>query len=382
MIRRKMTALVKNRLTMYPAVALAGPRQAGKTTLAKSMNGIYFDLEKEEDRLKLDLQWDEIIARNKLIIFDEAQTHSELFPKLRSAIDEKRSKRGRFLLLGSVSPVLMNEISQSLAGRLGICELTPFLISELPKKKQDRYWLTGGYPDGGILKPEHFPIWQKDYLEIFSQRDLPNLGLSARPQLTQRFFKMLAVSQSLPWNASQIAKSLGLTYHTVNNYLDYLQFTYLVRFLPPFHTNIGKRLIKAPKFYWRDSGLLHMLLGCASYDELLSQPWVGQSFEGMIIEQIIAHLQVFDIPFEAYYFRTSDQYELDLLLKIKNKLWAIEIKLTSSPGNLDFKRLNNVADMVKAEHRVFISKVNKTVESKKGISTNLQGFIDRLARLA
>lgn len=383
MIQRKFKSIIIKRLSMYPAVALVGARQSGKTTLAKSFkNALYFDMEKSEDRLKLDLSWNELIHQNRLLIFDEAQTYPELFLMLRAAIDEDRKRMNRFLLLGSVSVFLMKQVSESLAGRLAICELMPFLISEIPKSKQNLFWLLGGYPDGGILKEKNFPTWQQNYLELIAQRDLPNLGLSARPAMLQRFFKMLAFQHGHLWNASELGKSLGgLSYHTVNHYIEYLQYIYLTRFLQPFHKNIGKRIIKSPKFYWRDTGLLHSLLGCYTVDELLSQPWVGASFEGFIIEQILSHLNLYDIPHEAYFFRTSDQYEIDLVLKIDNILWAIEIKLTSSPKNSDFQRLNIAADLIKASKCVIISRTPKTIQAETNISTNLWGFLELLKQL-
>ena len=377
MLQRKFKSLIKSRLSMYPAVALVGARQSGKTTLSKSFkDALYFDMEKDEDRLKLDLSWNELTRQNRLLIFDEAQTYPELFPMMRAAIDERRKVAGRFLLLGSVSVSLMKQISESLAGRLGICELTPFLITEIPSSKENLFWFMGGYPDGGILKRKNFPIWQLDYLKLIAQRDLPNLGLSAKPGVLQRLFKMLALRHGQMWNASEIGKSLGgISYHTVNNYSEYLQYVYLIRFLQPFHKNIGKRIIKTPKFYWRNTGLLHALLGCHTLEDLLNQPWVGASFEGMIIEQILSHLKLYDIPHEAYFFRTSDQYEIDLVLNVKNALWAIEIKLTSSPKNIDFKRLHVAAGLIKASKCIIISRTDKTLQAGHNISTNLLGFL-------
>lgn len=380
MRQRKFKSFIKKRLSQYPAVVLVGARQSGKTTLAKSFtNSLYFDMEKNEDRLKLDLSWNELLKQDRLLIFDEAQTYPELFPMLRVAIDENRKKTGRFLLLGSVSVSLMEQISESLAGRLGICEMTPFLISELPESKDTLFWFYGGYPDGGILNKKHFPVWQQDYLSLIAQRDLPNLGLSAKPGILQRLFKMLAFHHGHIWNASELGKSLGgLSYHTINNYVEYLQYVYLVRFLQPFHKNIGKRIVKTSKLYWRDTGLLHSILGCSSSEDLLNQPWVGTSFEGMIIEQILAHLNLYDIPHEAYFFRTSDQHEIDLVLNIRNSIWAIEVKLTTSPRNIDFKRLNIAADLIGASKRISISRTPKTIQSGKNLSTHLLDFLKLL----
>jgi hypothetical protein len=274
----------------------------------------------------------------------------------------------------------MREVSESLAGRLGICELTPFILSEIPRSKADAFWMVGGYPDGGILQKKHFPMWQNDYLSLIAQRDLPNLGLSAKPGVLQRLFKMLALRHGQEWNASELGKSLGLSYHTVNDYVEYLQYVYLVRFLQPFHKNLGKRIVKSPKFYWRDTGLLHALLGISTYEDLFNHPAVGNSYEGMIIEQILSHLNLREIHPESFFLRSSDQYEIVRVLSVKRELWAIEIKLTSFPKESDFKRLDMAADLIKASRRFIISRTDKTIESANRISTDLPGFLKVLGK--
>ena len=247
MLPRKILPTLRARLDAYPAAALVGPRQCGKTTLARSLDGRYFDLEQEPDRLRVDLEWETIIRGSALVVLDEAQAWPDIFPRLRGAIDSNRKRNGRFLLLGSVSPALITNVSESLAGRLSIVEMTPLLRSELRNDTQrERLWLFGGYPDGGVLNGRGFPLWQRDYLSLLVQRDLPNWGLPARPQLTSRLLRMLATTHAQGWNASQIGKSLGLSYHTVNNYVDYLEGAFLVRRLPPYSANIRKRVINAP----------------------------------------------------------------------------------------------------------------------------------------
>jgi len=184
----------------------------------------------------------------------------------------------------------MTHVFESLAGRLSLVELTPFLLDELPKASLDALWLHGGFPDGGILKPKQFPQWQRDYLSLLTQRDLPNWGLPARPEVTQRLLRMVAAVNGQLWNASQIGQSLGLSYMTVNGYMDYLVGAFLVRRLPSYQTNLRKRLVKRPKYFWRDSGLLHALLNVSDADDLLNQPWVGASWEGFVIDQILGTL--------------------------------------------------------------------------------------------
>lgn len=381
MIPRLIRQQLQERLTASPAVALIGPRQCGKTTLARSMSGVYFDLEQEADRLRLDLDWDKVVTGKKLVLLDEAQSWPEIFPRLRGSIDRDRKRMGRFLLLGSVSPALMVQVSESLAGRLSIVELTPFLWNELKtKSSRERLWLCGGYPDGSVLAPGQFPRWQLDYLALLSQRDLPTWGLPAKPRTTDRLLRMLAALHGQTWNASQVGQSMGLSYQTVNTYLDYLVGAFLIRLLLPYQANIRKRLIKSPKVYWRDSGLLHALLNISDKHTLLSQPWVGASWEGFVIEQIIGDLVSMGKNFEAYYFRTSDQYELDLVLDLDAELWAIEIKLSSSPGRADMARLEKTADLIGANRCFLVSQTRNPVGDDMRASCDLPGLIRRIRR--
>ncbi|MBI2157555.1 MAG: DUF4143 domain-containing protein, partial [Candidatus Rokubacteria bacterium] len=311
-------------------------------------------------------------------MLDEAQSWPAVFSRLRGAIDADRKRNGRFLLLGSVSPGLTREVSESLAGRLGLCELTPFLVNELPQSKADALWLRGGYPDGGVLDGTSFPAWQRDYLALLAQRDLPAWGLPARPVMTERLFKMLATVHGSVWHAAPIGASLGLSYHTVNSYLEYVRGAYLVRLLPPFLPNLRKRLVRSPKVYWRDSGLLHALLGVASREQLLTQPWVGASWEGWVIEQILAHLTGGGRDYEAHFLRTSDGLEIDLVLELGRTRWAIEIKLTTSPSPADLERLARAADLIGAGRRCLVSRTARPAESATTLSCNLARLLQAL----
>ena len=383
MIRRNFKIILSKNLKLYPAVALLGSRQVGKTTLAKEFDGIYFDLELEEDQLRLNLMWDELINQPALLILDEAQNYPEIFPKIRNAIDQKRKQNGRFLLLGSVSPALMREVSESLAGRVALGELTPLDLEELQLQKEDDLWLMGGYPDGGILNSDTFPSWQQNYLDLLAMRDLPLLGLPAKHQVTKRFFKMLAINQGQLWNASQIGKSLGISYHTVNTYLDFLEDVYLIRRAQPFLPNLKKRLVKSPKIYYRDSGLLHAIMKVDSFDNLLSQPWVGASWEGWIIEQILCLLNNNGIPHEGPFFmRTSDGHEIDCILKIRATTWAIEIKLSNSPGRDDFNRFIQTAQLAGIEHCALISRQRNAIQSGNVLSSDIFSFINTILKPA
>jgi predicted AAA+ superfamily ATPase len=380
MLERAVGRLVHERLAAAPAVALLGARQCGKTTLARSLHGDYFDLEQEAERLRADLQWDALIRAGRLVVFDEAQAWPDLFVRLRGAIDADRRKTGRFLLLGSVAPSLTVQVSESLAGRLSVVELTPLLWSELETDAaRQRAWLRGGYPEGGALSPRAFPRWQRDYLTLLAQRDLPAWGLPARPQTTERLLRMIAALHGQIWNASQVGQSLGLSYHTVNTYLDYLTGAFLVRRLPAYHANIRKRIVRSPRIYWRDCGLLHALLNVPDERTLIAQPWVGASWEGFVIEQALGELSSRGVPFDAYHFRTSDGYELDLVIEAAGQRLAIEVKLTTSPGPADMERLDRTAELVGATRRILVTRTNRPSGDEVRASGNLSSLIDLLS---
>jgi len=374
---------LRARLTQAPAAALLGPRQSGKTTLGRSLAERYYDAEQPADRVRLDLEWEAVAGARGPTVIDEAQAWPEVFPRLRAAIDADRRRNGRFLLLGSVSPALMREVSQSLAGRLALIELTPFLLPEVGVEAQERLWLTGGFPDGGVLgRARRFPDWQRDYLALMAQRDLPAWGLAARPQVTDRFLGMLAVAHAQPWNASALGQSLGLSYHTVNGYLDHLEGAFLVRRLAPWTGNLGKRLVRSPRVYLRDTGLLHALLGVGSHEELLRHPGAGASWEGFVLEQLLGSLQAGGVRADPHYLRTSDGHEADLVLRLGGAAAAIEIKLSASPSPQDLARLERVADMIGAEHRYIVCNIARPAASGTRGMLNLATAIARLGRLA
>ena len=377
MLSRRISSVLHQRLEFYPAVALIGPRQSGKTTLARSLPSRYYDLEQDRDRLRLDLDWPQVIKGEELVVIDEAQSWPSVFPMLRGAIDAERGRYGRFLLLGSVSPALMREVSESLAGRLALVELSPFSLLELPHPRDlQRLWLIGGYADGGILDPRMYPNWQLDYLRLLTERDLPNLGLPASPMVTNRLLRMLAALHGREWNASQVGKSLGLSYHTVNRYVDYLEGVFLVRRLPAWHGNIRKRLVKRAKLYWRDTGLLHALLGVPTSDALHAQPWVGLSWEGFVVEQILVTLDQANLNWQAYHLRTSDQREIDLVLEVDGERWALEMKLTAKPTPQDLASLNAKADLIAAKRRFLVCRHSDALEGEAGAVCDLPWMLE------
>jgi predicted AAA+ superfamily ATPase len=381
MLDRLARSEIARRLDASPAVALLGPRQCGKTTLARSFGGRYFDLEQAGDRVRADIEWDSLSASRELVTFDEAQSWPEVFTRLRGTIDRDRKRRGRFLLLGSVSPSLLVQISESLAGRLSPIELTPFLWNELETPARRRSWLCGGYPDGGVLDPSSYPRWQLDYLALLTQRDLPAWGLPARPATTGRLLRMLAALHGQIWNASQVGQSLGLSYHTVNGYVDHLVGAFLIRRLPAHQANLRKRLVKSPRVYWRDTGLLHALLNVPDERTLLAQPWVGASWEGFVIEQILGDLAARGVANTASYFRTSGGAELDLVLEVARERWAIEIKLTSAPSPADMSQLDATADLIGARRRFLVSRTTRAAGDDRRASCDLPSLLQTLRQL-
>jgi predicted AAA+ superfamily ATPase len=272
-------------------------------------------------------------------------------------------------------------VSESLAGRLARVELTPFLLPELSASALARLWLNGGFPDGGVLRVRRFPAWQRDYLALMAQRDLPAWGLTARPQATERLLHMLAAAHGQPWNASALGQSLGLSYHTVNGYLDFLEGAYLVRRLAPWSGNIRKRLTRSPRVYLRDSGLLHVLLRIGSRTELLRHPAAGASWEGFVIEQVLGSLAARARDADACFVRTSDGYEIDLLLTLGGARVAVEIKLSAHATPQDLARLERVADMVSAEHRYIVCQTAHPAASATRGVLDLASIIKRLQAL-
>jgi len=384
MLPRLLKAQIDQRLRDFPAVAIVGLRQAGKTTLAKTFSPLYFDLEQEKDRVRMDLRWESLMSGDQLIILDEAQAWPEVFSRLRGAIDQERARRGRFLLLGSVSPALMREVSESLAGRIAVVDLSPLISPELPATSQDALWYFGGFPDGGVLQTQvtSFPVWQDYYLKQMAQRDLPHWGLTAKPAETERLLKLTAALNGCSLNYSQLGQALGISYHTVQSYLDYLEGAFLIRRLQPFFANnFPKRLTKAPKLYWRDSGLLHALMGCAADSDLTVQPWIGASWASWVIEQIISTRQATGEKFQAWYFRTNDGLECDLVMESGQEREIIEIKLASGPDSANFRKLEKIAHLVGATRQVMLTRVRDedTVMTGNRWSANISTYLAHFA---
>ncbi len=332
LLRQKFHVLLE-RLEQFPAVALLGPRQAGKTTLALEIAAerpsVYLDLEAPADRAKLaDAALYLSAHEDKLVIFDEVQRLPNLFQTLRGMIDAGRRRglrAGRFLLLGSASIDLLRQSGESLAGRIAYVELGPFTVLEVGAAARDRLWVRGGFPESFLADSDDASaVWRENFIRTYLERDIPQLGPRIPAETLRRFWTMLAHLQGTMLNMAQIARGLGIDGKTVARYLDLLVDLLLVRRLPPFHRNTGKRLVRSPKVYVRDSGIVHALLGVADRDALLGHPVAGGSWEGFVLENLVA---ASPDRAEASFYRTGAGAEVDLVLKMSaSELWAIEIK--------------------------------------------------------
>jgi len=335
-IERNLGKIIKDSIKKYPVVGLIGCRQVGKTTLAGvlqrdfSKRVVYLDLELPSDLAKLqapELYLTQFI--DSLVIIDEIQRMPSLFPLIRALVDKKRTG-GRFLILGSASPQLIKHASETLAGRIIYHELSPFTITETGYDTINTLWVRGGFPGSYLAEnDDESLIWREAFIRTYLERDIPQLGIRVPSIQLRRFWTMLSHLQGQLWNASLIAKSLGLSAPTVKHYMDILEETFIVRQLQPFHFNIKKRLVKSSKIYIRDSGLLHAFLNIRTLNDLLSHPVAGNSWEGFVIEQIIGTLPG-NTP--MYFYRTGAGAEIDLLfLNRKNQPVALEIKHSLSP---------------------------------------------------
>ncbi|TAN53967.1 MAG: ATP-binding protein [Methylococcaceae bacterium] len=312
-------------------VALIGPRQVGKTTLAREWvapdSANYFDLEDPVSLTRLTEPQTALAPLTGLVVLDEIQRAPELFPLLRVLAD-RPGLPARFLLLGSASPALLQQSSESLAGRIEFIEVSGFDLSEVGAQQTDVLWGRGGFPLAYLAETdENSRVWRKQFIQSFVERDLRQLGFDIPAAAMYRFWAMLAHYHGQIWNAAEPARSLGIAEATVRRYLDLLTGTFLVRQLPPWHENIGKRQVKAPKVYVRDSGLLHTLLGIGPDPGLLAHPKCGASWEGFVLETVLHQLQ----PDAAYFWATHGGAELDLLLFKNNRRFGVEIKRADAP---------------------------------------------------
>ncbi len=338
MIPRQKSQLVCVRLDQFPAVALLGPRQTGKTTLAgliaEERASTYLDLEDTADREKLsDAALYLSGHEEELVILDEVQRVPELFQTLRGLIDRGRRRNiraGRFLLLGSASIDLLKQSGESLAGRIAYIELGPFNVLEVDAGAYEKLWIRGGFPDSFLAdSDEASMVWRENFVRTYLERDVPQLGPRVPAETLRRLWTMLAHMQGGLLNAAQLARGLAVDGKTVARYLDLLVDLLLVRRLPPFHANVGKRLVKSPKVYVRDSGIVHTLLGLDDRDAVLGHPVAGGSWEGFVLENLLSAAPERVRP---WFYRTAAGAEIDLVLQMPGgDLWAVEIKRGLAP---------------------------------------------------
>jgi len=330
--RPGLTTCVRTALGRSRAVALIGPRQVGKTTLARAFlppgSPNYFDLEDPLDLERIAQPVSAIEPLRGLVVIDEVQRRPDLFPVLRVLID-REGVPARFLILGSASPALLRQSSESLTGRLEIVEMAGLSVPEVGVKRMDTLWLRGGFPLSFLAETDaDSSSWRESFIRLTVERDLPGLGLGAPATAVRRFWGMVAHYHGQVWNSAEPARSLGVSESTVRRYLDFLTDAYLVRQLQPWFENIGKRQVKSPKVYVRDSGLLHSLLGLRSQAEQLAHPKLGASCEGFLLEQLLQLAQ----PDEAYFWATHQGAELDLLMFKHGRRVGVEFKRADAPN--------------------------------------------------
>lgn len=370
-VKRIITTAIEQKLENMPGVVILGPRQCGKSTLAKAIiseigGAVYLDLERPSDVSKLrDPEAFFSLNSDKLICLDEIQRVPELFSVLRSVMDENR-KNGQFIILGSASPDLIRQSSETLAGRISYFELTPFVLKEVSEdhhlKTLRKLWLRGGFPRSYLASNEKESIeWRLDFIRTFLERDIPQLGFRTPAKTIERFWRICAHLHGQLLNSSKLGESMGVSHHTVRSYIDMLEQSFVLRVLRPYESNLKKRLIKSPKIYIRDSGILHALLGIENHNDLLGHPVYGPSWEGLVIENILSLLP----NWKASFYRTSSGSEIDLILEKANKRVAIECKGSTSP-NLNQGFWNALSD-IKFQEVWVIAPVKEAYPIEKGV---------------
>lgn len=361
MIKRHTTPEITQLLEEFPAVGILGPRQIGKTTLAEEIAGtfkpdpLYLDLESATDKAKLaDPEAYFELHKGRLIILDEIQRTPELFTHLRGVIDRRRReglRTGQFLILGSASPDLLKQSSETLAGRIAYKQLTGFTSLEVKRTEQERLWLRGGFPESFLAKNEEASLrWRANFISTYLERDVPQFGPRIPAVALRRLWTMLAHHQGKQVNVAQLAASLEVASPTAKRYIELLEDLLLIRTLHPWSGNIGKRLVKAPRIFIRDSGLTHALLNLVSFDDVLGHPVAGSSWEGFVIENLLSVLPVGATP---WFYRTAAGAEIDLVIEFgTKKRYAIEIKRSSAPTLS--KGYYQGCEDIKATHRFVV----------------------------
>lgn len=373
LINRKYADVVEMNRKVFPVTAILGPRQCGKSTLVKMLSGkidslVYLDLQNIEDVNKLSDT--RLFFRNNedsVICLDEIQQMPELFNDLRSIIDSNRQK-GRFIILGSASPQLIQSSSETLAGRIGFIELTPFLVSELIENyvkpyTMSEYVFRGGFPESYLAEnDEASRLWRENFIRTYIERDLPQLGVQLPSLQIRRLLTMFSHMQGQLFNSNKLAASMGVTHPTIRRYLDLFEQTFLVRSLEPYIINVKKRLVKSPKVYVRDSGILHQLLQINDFNQLLGNPVFGSSWEGVVLENVIAEMP----EWQPYFYRTATGDEIDLVMVKGDRKIAIECKASTAPQLT--KGFWTVIDDIKPEHVWVVAPINDSYPIKENVT--------------
>lgn len=380
-INRIILPEFKSYMDVFPVTGIVGPRQVGKTFLAKKIaqekDYIYLDLERQADREKLagDPTYFLSQFKDECIILDEIQFMPEIFHELRGLVDDDR-RPGKYIILGSASPDIIRGSSETLAGRIGYLELTPFTILEVDNIMN--LWVRGGFPNSYLAKSDKTSkLWLQNFIQTYIQRDLGLLGLNTDVKVMERFWRMIASCQGGLLNAQQFGRGIDMDRKTVVNYIDFLEGAFILRVLQPWYNNPKKRLIKSPKIYIRDSGILHQLLGLDSYHAIINNMVVGSSWEGFVIEQIINSLGK---DYKFWFYRTHQGAECDLLIEKKNKIIAaVEIKFGTNPRVSKGFRIS--MEDTNAQEGYIIGNGEQTYKIEKKITiTNLNDFIFKIAQ--
>lgn len=386
---KKFDRFVENeileKLQINPVAALLGPRQCGKTTLAKIVasnfdNPVFLDLERRMD-LELLEEPELFLERyiDRLIIIDEIQLRPDLFGVIRSHVD-RCERKCKILILGSASKELVKQGAESLAGRISFIELTPFLFNELPMYSIMKFWERGGFPLSILAENEkNATLWREDYLTAIVERDLPLLGLSEPPLLIKRFLSMLGHYHGEVVNFAKLGDSLGLNPRKIPEYIAFLEGTFMIRVLQPYYSNLKKRLVKSPKIYFRDTGILQTVLGLSSFDKLMGNPVYGNSWEGFVVEQIINNISK---HWNIFFYRTQAGAELDIILEKGDERIAIECKASMAP-NVSRGFWNCLEDLsISPKDSWIICPINEILPFKNGVQVGgIKNIVDHINTL-